>query len=82
MSRGRRPDWANHKISRKKISSNPTANRVPRGKEAAMSTINQYLHHQAELIPSGIRTGAAVSGAGIATGTVVYFLSLLVGSWS
>jgi hypothetical protein len=60
---------------------NPTANRVPRGKEAVMSTINEYLHNQADLIPSGVRTGAAIVAAGIATGSLVYFLSILVGSW-
>ena len=60
---------------------NPTANRVPRGKEEVMSTINEYLHNQAGLIPSGVRTGAAVVAAGIATGSLVYFLSILVGSW-
>jgi len=61
---------------------NPTANRVPRGKEAAMSTINEYIHNQADLIPSGVRTGVAIAAAGIATGSLVYFLSILVGSWS
>ncbi len=47
-----------------------------------MSTINEYLHHQVDLIPSGVRAGAAVVAAGIATGSVVYFLSILVGAWS
>ncbi len=47
-----------------------------------MSTINEHFHHQADLIPSGVRTGAAVVAAGIATGSVVYFLSILVGTWS
>ncbi len=65
-----------------RTSLNPTANRVPRGKEAVMSTINEYFHHQADLIPSGVRAGAAVVAAGIATGSVVYFLSILVGTWS
>lgn len=67
---------------REKIFSlNPTANRVPRGKEVLMSAINQYLHHQADLIPNGVRTGALVVAAGISTGSVVYLLSILVGSW-
>ena len=63
-------------------SANPTANRVPRGKEVKMSTINEYLHHQVDLISNGVRTGTAVVAAGVATGTVVYFLSILVGSWN
>jgi hypothetical protein len=67
--------------TQKKSGLNPTANRVPRGKEVVMSTINEYLHNQADLIPSGVRTGAAIVAAGIATGSLVYFLSLLVGSW-
>lgn len=46
-----------------------------------MSAINQYLHHQADLIPNGVRTGALVVAAGISTGSVVYLLSILVGSW-
>jgi len=46
-----------------------------------MSIINVYLHHQAGLIPAGVRTGATVVAAGIATGSVVYVLSILVGSW-
>jgi len=46
-----------------------------------MSTINEYLHNQADLIPSGVRTGAAIAAAGVATGSLVYFLSILVGSW-
>ncbi|MBT4949422.1 MAG: hypothetical protein WBH19_08940 [Candidatus Nanopelagicales bacterium] len=47
-----------------------------------MSTINEYLHHQVDLISNGVRTGTAVVAAGVATGTVVYFLSILVGSWN
>jgi hypothetical protein len=47
-----------------------------------MSTINEYLHHQVDLIPNGVRAGTAVVAAGVATGTVVYFLSILVGSWN
>ncbi len=47
-----------------------------------MSAINEYFHHQADLIPSGVRAGAVVVAAGIATGSVVYFLSILVGTWS
>jgi hypothetical protein len=46
-----------------------------------MSTINEYLHSQAGLIPTGVRTGAAIAAAGIATGSLVYFLSILVASW-
>jgi hypothetical protein len=46
-----------------------------------MSTINEYLHNQADLIPSGVRTGASVVAAGIATGSLVYLLSILVGTW-
>jgi hypothetical protein len=65
-----------------KTGKNPTANRVPRGKEVGMSTINEYLHSQADLIPSGVRTGAVIVAAGIATGSLVYFLSILVGSWA
>ena len=38
-----------------------------------MSTINEYLHHQVDLISNGVRTGTAVVAAGVATGTVVYF---------
>ena len=47
-----------------------------------MSTINQYLHHQADLIHGGVRTGTSIVAAGVATGTVVYFLAILVGSWN
>ena len=32
-----------------------------------MSTINEYLHHQVDLIPNGVRTGTAVVAAGVAT---------------
>ena len=83
---GRRPDCANQRIAelhnfRKKFGLNPTANRVPRGKEVVMSTINEYLHNQADLIPSGLRTGATIAAAGIATGSLVFCLSILVGSW-
>jgi len=46
-----------------------------------MSTINEYLHNQADLIPGVVRTGASVVAAGIATGSLVYFLSILVGTW-
>ena len=67
--------------SLQKKAMNPTANRVPRGKEREMSTINEYLHNQADLIPSGVRTGASVVAAGIATGSLVYLLSILVGTW-
>lgn len=72
----------NETLQKKEMSLNPTANRVLRGKEEVMSTINEYLHHRADLIPSGVRTGSAVVASGIATGSLVYFLSILVGSWN
>ncbi len=72
----------NATLQKKEMSLNPTANRVLRGKEEVMSTINEYLHHRADLIPSGVRTGSAVVASGIAAGSLVYFLSILVGSWN
>jgi hypothetical protein len=62
--------------------SNPTANRVPRGKDIKMTTINQFLHHRSVMLPQGLRTAAAVLAAGVSTGVSVYFLSLLVGNWA
>lgn len=62
--------------------SNPTANRVPRGKEKLMTTINEYLQHRTWHIASGLRTGVAVVAAGVSTGASFYLLTLLVGSWA
>jgi hypothetical protein len=83
---GRGPDRAGHRFRQTQIhtntESNPTANRVPRGKVTTMTTINQFLLHRSATIPQGLRTGAAVVAAGVSTGVSIYLLSLLVGSWA
>lgn len=53
-----------------------------RERHIKMSAINELLHDRAVSIPETIRTGIAIVAAGIATGAVLYVVSLIVASWS